>query len=89
MQPGKVLLLRNFLAILDIHTQTLTFLGLLCAGAERTLSGSKYPEESCARGGKPRHKCHKQLSADLEQAFSNSDFSDVKVLQFYYCPAVS
>jgi len=47
-------------------------------GAERTLSGSKYPEE-CVKGMKPKHKCHKQLSQDLETAFLNRDFADVKV----------
>jgi len=47
-------------------------------GAERTLSGSKYPEES-AKNPKPKHKCHKQLSTDLETAFHNKDFADVKV----------
>merc|ERR1711971_613990 len=31
------------------------------------------------RSQKPRHKCHKQLSADLESAFHNKDFADVKV----------
>lgn len=48
-------------------------------GAERTLSGSKYPEE-CSKGSKPKHKCHKQLSQDLESAFHNKDFADVKVV---------
>jgi len=47
-------------------------------GGERTLSGSKFPEEG-TRSQKPRHKCHKQLSADLESAFHNKDFADVKV----------
>ena len=28
---------------------------------------------------KPKHKCHKQLSTDLETAFHNKDFADVKV----------
>ena len=50
-------------------------------GAERTLSGSKYPEES-AKNQKPKHKCHKQLSTDLETAFHNKDFADVKVSHF-------
>jgi len=47
-------------------------------GAERTISGSKYPEEN-AKNTKPKHKCQKQLSTDLESAFQNKDFADVKV----------
>ena len=47
-------------------------------GAEKTLSGSKYPEEN-PRSLKPKHKQQKQLSLDMEVFYNNSDFSDVQV----------
>ena len=47
-------------------------------GAERTLSGSKYPEDS-PRNVKPKHNRYKQLSLDLEQAFLSKESCDVKV----------
>ena len=47
-------------------------------GAERTLSGSKYPEET-VRSAKPKHRQQKQLSLDLESAFNSKDFADVQV----------
>lgn len=47
-------------------------------GAERTLSGSKYPEES-PKALKPKHSRHKQLSVDLENAFQHKEFCDVQV----------
>ena len=36
------------------------FLNFELTGGERTLSGSKFPEEG-TRSQKPRHKCHKQV----------------------------
>jgi len=48
-------------------------------GAERTLSGSKYPEEN-PKHLKVKHNRQKQLSIDLEHAFHhNKDSCDVKV----------
>ena len=47
-------------------------------GAERTLSGSKYPEET-VRSAKPKHRQQKQLSLDLESAFNSKEFADVQV----------
>ena len=47
-------------------------------GAERTLSGSKYPEEN-TRSLKPKQRQHKKLSVDLENVFNSKDFSDVQV----------
>ena len=47
-------------------------------GAERTLSGSKYPEETI-RSLKPKHRQQKQLSLDLESVFNSKDFADVQV----------
>ena len=47
-------------------------------GAERTVSGSKYPEES-PKNLKPKHSRHKQLSVDLEYAFQHKEFCDVQV----------
>ena len=47
-------------------------------GAERTLSGSKYPEES-PKALKPKHSRHKQLSVDLENALTHKEFCDVQV----------
>lgn len=44
---------------LDIH-RTVQTLKWLISGGERTLSGSKFPEEG-TRSQKPRHKCHKQV----------------------------
>ncbi len=32
----------------------------------------------------PRHRCHKQLSADLENSFKDEDFADVTV-SFVQC----
>jgi len=48
-------------------------------GAEKTLSGSKYPEEN-PRSLKPKQKQQKQLSQDLEAFYNCSDFSDVQVV---------
>jgi len=48
-------------------------------GAERLVSGSKYPEESLAKNQKPKQNRHKQLSVDLEHAFHHKEFCDVQV----------
>jgi len=47
-------------------------------GQEIQLSGSKYPEDN--KQSKPKHRLQKQLANDLEVAFENEDFSDVKVI---------
>jgi len=47
-------------------------------GAEKTISGSKYPEEN-PRSLKPKHRQHKQLSLDLGAVYNNKEFADVRV----------
>jgi len=47
-------------------------------GAERLVSGSKYPEES-PKSLKQKSNRHKQLSQDLEHAFIHKEFCDVQV----------
>ena len=52
-------------------------------GAERTLSGSKYPEES-PKALKPKHSRHKQLSVDLENAFLNKVSTCLLLAESYH-----